>query len=179
MKLSLAYDDIQDVANSCDSSISAAETHGVLTGMLCVTGNIDTEVWLDAVFGDTVEELSDRERGVLLDLNQQTRQSLSEPDFSFEMLLPDDETDLSERTLALSGWCQGFLSGLGQVVSGSDWPGDSQEVLQDLIEISRLDPEVDAETDEEAYTEVSEFVRLGVQMIHGEFLQRRRGRRLH
>ena len=61
-----------------------------------------------------------------------------------------------------------ILFGLGSVGYDHDWSGDCAEVLRDLAEISRLDANVSGEEDEAACVEVSEFIRVGVQIIRGE-----------
>lgn len=171
----LSYQAVQDVLAGNESVVSAAEAHGVLAGMLCASADVDTEHWLELVFADAREGLSEAECRLMLDLDDETRRSLDEIDFSFQLFLPDDEALLSERAEALSEWCQGFLYGLGQVSSDEDWVGESAEVLRDLSEISRLDPSASGENEEQALVEISEFVRLGVQMIRGERLSKPSG----
>jgi uncharacterized protein YgfB (UPF0149 family) len=90
----------------------------------------------------------------------------------FDPLLPDDDAPLEDRVEALGAWCQGFLYGYGSATEGRRTPptGDVAEVLTDLAEISRggatgLDTE---EVEEGAYTELVEFLRVGVQTIYDE-----------
>ena len=89
-----------------------------------------------------------------------------------ELLLPADEQPIDVRTAALAQWCQGFLYGLGagSVADASDLPGDVGEIVRDLGEISRagVDATQDEESNEAAYTELVEFVRVGVQLLFEE-----------
>lgn len=179
MKLNLSYERIQDAVQHSNVGISAAEAHGVLAGMLCVYGGVEREQWLAAVFGEADADLSEDDYDVLLGLCEQTRLHLGENDCSFELFLPGDDTELQERAHALAQWCQGFLYGLGYLENGAGWPGESGEVLRDLAEISQLDSEAAGEADEVAYMEISEFVRVGVQLIHGEFQEQQQPQRLH
>ena len=94
----------------------------------------------------------------------------------FELLLPDDAETIEVRTAALAQWCQGFLYGLGAgaIPDASELPGEVGEVVRDFIEISRagVDAAQDAESNESAYAELVEFVRVGVQLLFEELAQR-------
>lgn len=162
-----SYGDFENIVRSQPGSGSAAEAHGLLAGLLCANAGIGREVWLENLFGDAPPPES-RDLALLTQLFEDTQRRLDDFDFSFNPLLPDDESPLSERALALGQWCQGFLAGLGYSAQGSDWPGECTEILRDFVEISRLDPEVSGETDEAAYAELSEYVRLGALLIHSE-----------
>ncbi|MBV8975363.1 MAG: UPF0149 family protein, partial [Sinobacteraceae bacterium] len=69
-------------------------------------------------------------------------------------------------------WCQGFLYGLGAgaITDATVLPGDVGEIVRDLTEISRagVDASQEAESNEAAYTELVEFVRVGVQLLFEE-----------
>jgi uncharacterized protein YgfB (UPF0149 family) len=90
----------------------------------------------------------------------------------FELLLPEDEQPLDARTAALALWCQGFLYGLGTSVvqDESGLPGDIGEIVRDLTEITHVavDAEQTDESNESAYAELVEFVRVGVQLVFDE-----------
>ncbi|MDD5035738.1 MAG: UPF0149 family protein [Methylococcaceae bacterium] len=168
----LSYQAVQDVVLSNDALIgSSAEAHGMLTGMLCVNAAAEQEQWLLLVFGEAHDGLTAEELGVMRELYDDTRKCLVGVDFSFQLFLPDDDFLLSERALALSEWCQGFLYGVGYSAGGREWPGESAEVLRDLADISQLDSNASGDADEEAFMEISEFVRVGVQLIHGDLQQ--------
>ena len=85
--------------------------------------------------------------------------------------MPDDDQPLRRRVEALSNWCQGFLLGLGLggVREGSGLPGDSQEVMRDFAEISRLGHgDGNKEEEESAYAEIVEYVRMAVLLVYEE-----------
>ncbi len=165
-----SYHDIEDVVNNNGASVSAAEAHGILSGMLCVNNDIAAEDWLTHVFGESRDDLSIDEEESMLGLFAETCQLIQAVDFSFELFLPEEDALLDERAHALSGWCQGFLYGIGYANSENSWPGDCEEILHDLADISRLDENASGEEDELAYTEISEFVRISVQLIRGDLL---------
>lgn len=161
-----------------NAMMGAAESHGVLCGMLCARGAIELSEWIGHVLGDqeegnvllhdTVHQLSE--------LHQVTMEKVNDISGSFYMLLPDDDEDLLGRIEALANWCQGFVYGLaaGGINEDSKLPGDTQEILMDFIEISRAghdtaDEALEAtEEDELAFVEVVEYVRTGVMLINEE-----------
>ncbi|MCK5263396.1 MAG: UPF0149 family protein [Gammaproteobacteria bacterium] len=165
-----------------NAMMGAAESHGVLCGMLCARGAIELSEWIGHVLGDqeegnvllhdTVHQLSE--------LHQVTMEKVNDISGSFYMLLPDDDDDLNDRTEALANWCQGFVYGLtaGGIDKDSKLPGDTQEILLDFIEISRagynigeddvIEVSETTEEDEIAFVEVVEYVRTGVMLINEE-----------
>ena len=89
------------------------------------------------------------------------------------MLLPDDEGhSLEQRTRALAMWCDGFLFGIAR--SGSldlDKASDEvREAISDITQFTRATIEGgdDLETEEGAYAELVEYLRVVVQLIHLE-----------
>ncbi len=166
-----SYQAVEDVVLHNDAEVGAAEAHGMLAGMLCANGMPDRELWLSQIFGEARDDLGAGELAAMNELWDETLSLIDSTDFSFELFLPDDDVPLSERASALSGWCQGFLYGIGYAAGGSDWPGDSAEILHDLADISQLDANASGEDDEAAYAEIREFVRVGVQLIRGDLRQ--------
>jgi hypothetical protein len=90
----------------------------------------------------------------------------------FEPLLPDDEQPLNGRANALALWCTGFLYGLGtgQISDLEALNGDVGEIVRDFTEISRAtgdDADAD-ESNEQAYAELVEFIRVAAQVVFEE-----------
>jgi uncharacterized protein YgfB (UPF0149 family) len=82
------------------------------------------------------------------------------------------------RVQALAEWCQGFLVGFGTGVKANEleFSDEAQEVLRDLVEISKVDPdreETPEEEDEVALNELEEYVRTAVMMLYSEFVLKR------
>lgn len=144
--------------------------------MLCMDGAAACGDWLDYLRGSDENDLSGTDQAILERLFEATRLQLDEFDFSFDLLLPEDEAALIERAAALSAWCEGFLLGLGYGSKDAEWPGECTEILRDLVEISALDPEASGEADEEAYSELAEYVRVGAQVIRSELQTQTPGR---
>jgi yecA family protein len=169
MTHTVSYDELQAMLTAISGAGSAAEAHGLMSGMLCVDSATDTNQWLSDFFGTDTPLPDISVRRCLTDLFTVTRQQLEDFDFSYVLLLPDDDEPLAERALALGEWCQGFLLGIGYAGKDSGWPGECTGILKDLLEIGRLDPEAAGEADESAYVELTEYVRIGVQVIRTEF----------
>jgi len=106
---------------------------------------------------------------VLEQLYQLTREQLNNEELGLELLLPDESDDFGLRLLGLSGWCQGFLYGIGVIGIGDDEKLDAEarECLSDLLEISKLSH--DEESSEEAelqFAEIVEHVRMAALMLN-------------
>ena len=154
------------------SSVAAAESHGCLCGALCATPHYSLERWLEEIVPEeATSDLGSENRPLKL-LFDDTANALRGDEMEFEPLLPDDDAALQERALALSQWCEGFLYGFGTgaPIKAEDMPANIDEVLRDLTYIGRASVELDEgnEEEEQAYSEVIEYVRVGVQLIHDE-----------
>ena len=164
------YSEIQRALADSHSLADAAEAHGTLAGSLCAAGGYRFEDWLADILpeGEAGPQATDALRGLF----ERTTGALGGLEMQFAPLLPLDEEPLDARATALGQWCQGFLYGLGSS-SLSDikaLPGDVGEVVRDLSEITQVgvDAEEGLESNEGAYAELVEFVRVGVQLVFDE-----------
>ena len=110
-------------------------------------------------------------------LEEQVRTSLSEGQMSFDLFLPDEQTELEERARSLAHWCHGFVYGLtvGGIEANRPLPGEVSEVIRDFCTLSEASHEGEAaEEDEVAYVELCEFVRVGAQLVFEELQATRR-----
>lgn len=161
---------IQQLLAAERSLADASEAHGTLAGCLCAAGGYRCEDWLREILP---EGRADPEASAILaQLYTATADALLRPDMEFELLLPDDAQPLAVRTAALAEWCQGFLYGLGagSIPDASRLPGDAGEIVRDFVEITRagVDAGQAEESNESAYAELVEFVRVGVQLLYEE-----------
>ena len=170
------YTHIQQLLAQVRSHADAAEAHGTLAGCLCGAGGYRFEDWLREILPEGRAEPA--EAASLHALYAATADALLQPDMEFELLLPEDAQSIDARTVALAEWCQGFLYGLGAgaIPDASELPGEVGEIVRDFAEIARAD--VDArqgeESNESAYAELVEFVRVGVQLLFEELAAARR-----
>ena len=164
------YDHIQQLLAQERSLADAAEAHGTLAGCLCGSAGYRLEDWLREILPEG--RAAPASAAALEQLFAATSGALLQPDMEFELLLPADERPIDVRTAALAQWCQGFLYGLGAgaITDATELPGDAGEIVRDLIEISRagVDSAQDEESNETAYAELVEFVRVGVQLLFEE-----------
>lgn len=107
---------------------------------------------LDAWFDETVAAINDSEMG-------------------FEPEMPEDSAPLAERSIGLIDFCSGFNYGLGLSSAGRDTtslPQDTREVIADFQAIENLDLDELDESEDEAWQELFEFLRVGVLLVHEE-----------
>ena len=171
------HNELNAVLKSCDSDWNSAQAHGLLCGRLSVLGTDGAMMWLNLVLkGSTSDNEVRGECAAMLEaLFQSTWQQLTERQSDFELLLPDDDEDTSRKAEAIGNWCEGFLHGL---VTGkhadelkkrlADEPLAS--LIKDMLEITRatFDQDDDEETNEAAYAELVEYIRVAAQLAYEE-----------
>lgn len=161
----------------------ASELHGLVCAHACVPADADHAAaarellrWLG------VEGSHDQLLHACGEALQATTAQLLDPASDFQPLLPDDARDLPSRTEALAAWAGGFVSGMG-VHGDAALHAEAQEALADLEQIARAsvsageqadadagDDAGDAEALEQAYTELVEYTRVAVPLIHHALL---------
>ena len=159
-----------------DMLLSAAEMHGMVTGLVASAAPLKTSEWqgLLADLANEGQAFSASMKYLLSDLNTLVQEELADPELGFQLLLPDEDEPLNERLKALTAWVQSFLVGFGvnhqNLVHASD---DLREAIQDMAEIARLSDDVDAnEEGERAFFEVTEYVRITAIMCFSELATR-------
>ena len=168
-RLSIEHDDLEHALACIESSLGAAEVHGQLCGVLCASTTGET-AWLHEVLGNAREDDPSFEqcREMLLACREQTERELASEGFRLHLLLPVDGDSLHRRARALGAWCSGFLYGLG--MGGADvgqaLSEEAREVLEDFSEFTRMQADPGGgETEERAFMEVLEYVRMGVLLV--------------
>jgi len=160
--------------------VHAVEAHGCLCGALCARRVFLPSEWLEEILADSDDENSlETVAGALADLYDRSASDLDGIELEFSPLLPDDDAPVEARVAALAEWCQGFLYGIGAsgTLANAVLGDDMQEFLTDLAELTRVDAsgEADAEAEEEAYAELVEYVRVGVQLVYDQLAVTRAG----
>jgi yecA family protein len=168
-------DELASALAGLRAACSASELHGVLTGLLSGGARLNRHTLQKVLetHAEADQPIDDAFMAGLWQLQLKTLADLGDSELLFAPLLPDDDDDLALRVAALSDWCQGFLTGFGTAVR----PGDTRihdesvrEILQDIVHVSQVDTEAqDAdETDETAYVELHEFVRIAAIQLFEE-----------
>jgi uncharacterized protein len=165
---SQSFNDLQQALSQSRALTDAAEAHGTLVGSLCAT-RCSLKDWLAEILPEGRADAY--AAASLRAIFDSTCGALGEGNLEFQPLLPDDDVPIAARTSALGEWCQGFLYGLGigaEIPEVATLKGDAAEVLRDMTEITRVDvdPSDDSESNEAAYAELVEFVRVGVQLLY-------------
>ncbi len=147
--------------------MDAAETHGILCGLLCSVQPFEDELWFRHVLTETAVEdgLASECQQQLLLVKNYTLNQLNSTDCEFMPLLPDDDVPLADRTQALGAWSEGFLFGLG-LVGVEDLADDDKEFIEDVISISRIAPADESNENEENYVQLIEYIKIGVINIY-------------
>jgi uncharacterized protein YgfB (UPF0149 family) len=162
-----SYPEFQRVLAQSNALSDAAEAHGTLCGALCAAVPYTQDDWLAEILPDGRAPASEADN--LRAVFESTSVALLARQMDFQLLLPSDDDSLAARTAALGEWCHGFLYGLGtgHLQNLDAMEGEVNEIIRDLTEITHVDvdPGDSEESNEEAYAELVEFVRVGVQLL--------------
>ncbi len=166
----MKFSEVSDQLASMKVELHAAELHGLVTGWLSA-GAVPSETtgalpeWLG-------EEVSDPGLASLTaKLAEATLVDLRDIELGFQLILPDDETSITERQQSISHWCSGFLAGFGTTgrFQQSELAGEVAEVFTDMARISSLDDEIpDDDANESDLMEISEYVRMSALFVYTE-----------
>lgn len=169
--MSASLPDVAAVATACRDlqlGVEASELHGGLSGWLAGGGAVGPD-WLRQVLAADDQQVLP-EGHVLDALRQATVEQIEDRDFGFELLLPQADASLYERSGALFAWCRGFVGAFG-LSAGTSPPlsAEGEEALADLVRLAAAVPEEDGDDeDEAAYAEIEEFVRVAALLLHGD-----------
>jgi yecA family protein len=171
------YDALDAALNRCGSSWDAAQTHGLLSGRLAIAGADSGFEWLGQVLEGTDPNnvLRGECEALLSQLFEATYRQLSERQSGFEPLLPNDADSAAVRAAALGHWCEGFLHGLvsgrhGNVLKQRLADEPLADIIKDMAQLTRaaVDEDADDESNEEAYAELVEYLRVATQLTYEE-----------
>ncbi len=167
----MSYTTIDTVLAQYDAELSAAEAHGMASGLLAVNANFSSEQWLNELLRHT-PPLANEHKAGLIGLFDDTQDVLINDEFEFELFLPDDDEEtLVERVDGLRQWCKGFLLGVGFANTATNFSVQTQEILKDVAEITKLDTDIELEDDdaENDFMELTEYLRAAVLALRDEF----------
>jgi uncharacterized protein YgfB (UPF0149 family) len=180
MEQSINHDELDAALKRCGASWDAGQAHGLLCSRLAILGADAGIGWLDQVLeGSDPDNALRGECEIMLDtLYAYTQSQLAERQSEFEPLLPDESDPTISKADAIARWCEGFLHGL---VSGT--PDDKlkerlsseplSDIIKDMLQITRatVDADTDDETNESAYAELVEYLRVAVQLTYEELAE--------
>lgn len=168
------YEAFSEHINALELYISASLLHGAMCGYLCAGADTQGEAYLRALLNNKKDELSRNAVLAMFAVFSISQQQISQLDFGFEMLLPEEHEDLLVRARAFSEWCQGFIESLNLAGIGMEqfYEEEAQAAFQHLIEFAELDCETldVGEDDERALMEVNEYARMAVLRLHHDLV---------
>ncbi len=158
---------------------SPSELHGLLCGKLCGGASLSTDQWLTAAW-DLLEITGQPNAEIeqpVITMYTVTKEQLSSGDYDLQPFLPDDDSDMEQRTQALSQWCHGFLTGFGSagIDPNAEFSSDQADSLRDLAAIVQvtIDDDIDRDEDEQEadFLELVEYVRIVAMNFYEDNLQ--------
>lgn len=162
------HDDVDTQAREAQLATPASALHGSLCGWLAGGGPVSAD-WPAKVLVDD-QIAAPAPDSALARLAEASAAQMSDRDFNFQLLLPDDDAPLAERSGALFEWCRGFLGGFGLAAGEArGLSEESREALDDIARLAAAQPQDDGdEEDEDALEELVEFVRVATLLLHGD-----------
>ncbi len=168
---------LEDALRQCGSNWDASQTHGLLSGRLAIAGSDSGFDWLSQVLEGTeqADAIRDECESMLGQLFEVTYRQLTERQSGFEPLLPSEDDCTAVRATALAHWCEGFLHGLVVAHHGDELKTrlaaePLADIIRDILQIPRAsaDEDDDTESDDSAYIELVEYVRVAAQLVYEE-----------
>jgi len=172
------FEYIDQIKKKAGVKINMSEYHGKICAYLCfeclkIEALLPEEINTDESF---LSSESMKLKTVLLNLITETLEKLNNAEMTFYPLLSPDSESLTDRTLCLSHWCQGFVDEVRAMIAQKNISIDLVdqdiigEIIEDFSQISKLtSASVTNQNGEEmAYMEVVEYVRVGAQLIFEE-----------
>ncbi|MFA5960663.1 MAG: UPF0149 family protein [Tatlockia sp.] len=169
-----SYQTFADTLSVLDLPFSPSELHGTLCGYLCAGAFAEGESYLQSLTPNKKDGAVRLAARAIFQIYTVSQHQLGQFDVGFQLLLPNDDTDLAARAKAFGEWCDGFtqsmhLSGIEEDDFEED---ESREAMMHLFDFAHLDYEslhVDEE-DERAFMEVNEYARLAVLRLYNDIL---------
>ena len=164
----MTYQAINAVILQINPELTTAEVQGIAVGMLSVNEKVSHTDWLDELLANTTV-VSNQNMQLLLKWFDEIKYLLTDEQFKFDLMLPDDTVELNIRLEALKSWCEGFLLGVSKVGLADIYNDEVHEILKDISEFTKLDTTAEGEEDEQAFAEVTEFLRCAVLVFREQF----------
>lgn len=176
MEQGVDHDELDGILRRCGATWNASQAHGFLCSRIAVRGTGALAPWLKQLLAGTENDAMGGECGTALEsLFHITWRSLAERQSEFVPVLPDDDRPAAERADGLAHWCEGFLHGLvsgphPETLRAQLATEPLADIIKDMLEITRAaaDEEANEESDEEAYAELVEYIRVAAQLVFEE-----------
>ncbi len=168
----------QAALESAQADVSISEFHGAFCALLCTRTPVDSRAWVDeiVIHGEAGPGTGDSLwRECLMEIGDLAREAFEGGECDLEILLPDDDAPMTDRSQALVDWCSGYLYGFGLQAAGlrDILSADAREVIDDIVEFTHMDVTPAAnegQAAEKSYVELVEYLRVGVLLIFEELI---------
>jgi uncharacterized protein YgfB (UPF0149 family) len=159
------FEELQNQLLEQGLEASPADLHGCLCGLLAAGADPQAEAGIAGLDRAMALDLHGDLAEQAMAMYEVTALALASDEFDFYPLLPDDSLDIASRTAALAGWCRSFLAVYAHAGTGGEKrgvPGDSSEILRDLVAIAdaEVDEAADEEESERSFQELAEYIRI-------------------
>lgn len=185
MSNAMQFLEIQNILIEINSINDVADSHGIACGMLVANTTANKMIWIKQLIGEMEQDTlppanAIKSMGHWFD---EIKNQLQDSHLRFELCLPDDDQPLEKRVSALQEWCRGFILGiaLSGVKDFGQLPQDTQELLIDFSRIG-AEEEFDLNNIDEAeisYSDISQYVRIGVLLINEELQPLQSSAKIH
>lgn len=160
-----AYDEVTLALFRAAVEVTPAELHGLLTGLI-----LGGERNMDKALKQVLASLDEKQHEIVTEYFQEIFQVsgalLENENFIYELLLPDDAVEITERLQALSQWCHGFLTAFKSQPQQND-AAEVKEAVEAIAQIAEIDSDVEkSEQAENDYWQLVEFLRMSVILIY-------------
>ncbi|RLA08056.1 MAG: hypothetical protein DRQ51_03815 [Gammaproteobacteria bacterium] len=154
----------------CDKyKFELSEAHGILTALILGDSDLKFVSWIEEIMsnGIKIDKIEKKYLQSLAKLHIFSVYSLGQQDYSYQLFLPDDNSNLRDRIKNLSFWCDGFMYGIGLTVATNKKKLSSQsdEFLKDVLHVCRLNDADDNESDENSFIEICEYIKTGIYIL--------------
>ena len=169
----MSYATIDALLGQYDADLSAAQAQGMASGLLAVNINFSGAQWLEELLRHS-PPINDEHKAILEGLFEDTQDVLLNDEFEFEIFLPEaEDSNLVERVEALREWCKGLLLGVGFANTATQFSIQTQEILKDVAEMTKLDSDIalDDEEAENDFMELTEYLRAAVLALRDNFTE--------
>lgn len=163
MSIKPTYNAIASTFRSDDLSVTPAEMHGLLTGMICGGLKPQSNDWMPMLYDYTNDGIGWPVQSQTIAANVLTESinRLNAAEIDFSLLLPTPENDLIARANALIDWINAFIAGIGLIgIQTSQLSEEDHDILKELSEIAlmHIDEDDDFSELESLFEQVIEHV---------------------
>lgn len=166
------FSSAQAVITTENIQCHASEIHGVLTGLVCAGYTFEEQGYMAMLIDlfSNGEGFPAAVQATIKQMYSELWTDILDEGYAFQLMLPDDDDSIVERGHALGSWVQGFNLGFGlQQKNNPVTSSEVKEVLADFAEIANLSDEMEEDEDtEQAYFEISEYVRISALLCFTE-----------